>query len=374
VASAASQRSATGPLALVYAALILYASLYPFAGWRWPPGVPVGALLALPWPPWRDAFDVTSNILGYMPLGLLLYVWQVRSERHGVRAGLVAAAIGAAVSFAMEVTQQFLPGRVPSRVDWVLNCTGAALGATVAAALHSLGLLRRWQNIRERWFVADSAGALALLALWPFALLFPTPLPLGLGHVGGPLREALVELLDDVPWAQGVQNLLESPGTTAGPLSPWLEAAVPVLGLLAPCLVAYAVVRPGRRRIYLACGALLLALGTSALSTALSFGPTHAWAWLTPLSLPALVGGTLLAVAGWRMPVRAAALAGLLVMSALLLLVAQAPLDPYFAISLHGWEQGRFIRFHGLAQWIGWLWPFVAMAWLVLRLTRPQPR
>jgi hypothetical protein len=62
------------------------------------------------------------------------------------------------------------------------------------------------------------------------------------------------------------------------------------------------------------------------------------------------------------------------VLSALVLLVAQAPLDPYFAISLYGWEQGRFIRFHGLAQWIGWLWPFVAMAWLVLRLARPPPR
>src|SRR5438093_1233304 len=29
-------RSSTAPLALAYAALILYASLYPFDGWRWP--------------------------------------------------------------------------------------------------------------------------------------------------------------------------------------------------------------------------------------------------------------------------------------------------------------------------------------------------
>ena len=26
--------------------------------------------------------------------------------------------------------------------------------------------------------------------------------------------------------------------------------------------------------------------------------------------------------------------------------------------SLQAWEQGRFIRFHGLAQWVGWLWPY----------------
>ena len=43
-------------------------------------------------------------------------------------------------------------------------------------------------------------------------------------------------------------------------------------------------------------------------------------------------------------------------------LVAQAPSDPYYADSLQQWEQGRFIHFHGLAQWVGWLWPFAAGA------------
>jgi hypothetical protein len=36
--------------------------------------------------------------------------------------------------------------------------------------------------------------------------------------------------------------------------------------------------------------------------------------------------------------------------------------------SLQGWEQGRFVRFHGLAQWVGWLWPYAAMAWLLARM------
>jgi hypothetical protein len=35
----------------------------------------------------------------------------------------------------------------------------------------------------------------------------------------------------------------------------------------------------------------------------------------------------------------------------------QAPASAYFADTLQAWEQGRFIRFHGLAQWLGWLWP-----------------
>ena len=51
-------------------------------------------------------------------------------------------------------------------------------------------------------------------------------------------------------------------------------------------------------------------------------------------------------------------------------LVAQAPSDPYYAESLQQWEQGRFIHFHGLAQWVGWLWPFAAGATLFGRVVR----
>jgi hypothetical protein len=42
-----------------------------------------------------------------------------------------------------------------------------------------------------------------------------------------------------------------------------------------------------------------------------------------------------------------------------------APETPYFAQTLQSWEQGRFIRFHGLAQWLGWLWPY-AVLWVTL--------
>jgi hypothetical protein len=58
-------------------------------------------------------------------------------------------------------------------------------------------------------------------------------------------------------------------------------------------------------------------------------------------------------------------------LAALVAVVAQAPADPYLAQSLQGWEQGRFVRFHGLAQWLGWLWPWLAMAWLLARLGQP---
>ena len=50
-------------------------------------------------------------------------------------------------------------------------------------------------------------------------------------------------------------------------------------------------------------------------------------------------------------------------------LLNQAPSGPYFAETLQIWEQGRFVRFNGLAQWLGWLWPFAALVYVLVRLS-----
>ena len=51
-------------------------------------------------------------------------------------------------------------------------------------------------------------------------------------------------------------------------------------------------------------------------------------------------------------------------------LVNLAPMDVYFDQNLQTWEQGRFIRFHGLAQWLSWLWPYALMVDVMRRLAR----
>ena len=360
-------RSSATLLALAWAVLVLYASLYPFSGWRWPPGQGLWRLLQLPWPPYWDDFDIAANLLGYLPLGVLALI---AARRSGVRTGpsvLLATALPAGLSFATEVAQACLPGRHPSLKDWVLNSGGAAAGVLLGAALHRLRWIERWQSWRERWFVQRSAGALALLTLWPFGLLFPAPVPLGLGQVGPRLRQWLLDGLHDVPWAHDFSLLLAQGATESHPMWPLAEGGATTLGLLAPCLLAFAVVDPGWRRLVLLGAALLLTLLGMTLSTALNFGPHHALAWLTPATLPALLSGS--AIAMLLVPVgrRVAAGLALVVLTGLVMLVAQAPSDPYFAQSLQAWEQGRFVRFHGLSQWIGWLWPYAAMAWLLSR-------
>ncbi len=115
-------------------------------------------------------------------------------------------------------------------------------------------------------------------------------------------------------------------------------------------------------------GAAALGLASTTLSTALNFGPQHALAWLTPATLPAIGAAMVLAALAAGASRRGAAALCLVAATALVVLSAQAPSDPYFADSLQAWEQGRFIRFHGVAQWIGWLWPYALLVHLLRRV------
>ena len=55
-------------------------------------------------------------------------------------------------------------------------------------------------------------------------------------------------------------------------------------------------------------------------------------------------------------------------------LLNQAPESAYFAQTLQAWEQGRFIRFHGLAQWLGWLWPYAALVYVLSLMGAGEPK
>jgi VanZ family protein len=372
--AAERHRSSAWPLAAAMAGLIVYASLYPFSDWSLPPIEISPALLKLPWPRFNDAFDKVSNLLGYLPLGLLLYGAIVRSgfsRWAAAAAGLLAPAV---LSYGMELTQYLLPQRVPSMLDWLLNSAGAAAGVALAATVQSLGLLDRWETARDRWLVRRSGAALALLLLWPFGLLFPAPLPFGLGPPWDRLLDGVQSLIEDVPWLAPLHEsiALRAPVLQVHPASEWLAAT---LGLLAPIVIAFTVARPGWRRPVLAIGAVAMGFAANTLSTALNFGPEHALAWITPAVVPAAVAAPLMSLLLVTAPARMTDAFALVVLSALIALVVQAPADAYFAQSLQDWEQGRFIRFHGLAQWVGWLWPVVAIVWLLVRIGAPmRPR
>ena len=362
----ARHRSSASPLAWLYAALIVYASLYPFTGWR-VPGVSLAHYLTLPLPRWWTWFDLVSNLLGYLPLGALIFGALVRVGTRSWLALTLAFLAGTLLSLTMETLQNFLPHRVASNVDLALNAVGTLVGAALGLWVHRRGGVERWQAARDRWFIDRSAGGLALLLLWPIGLLFPLPVPLGVGQVLARVQEAIASAVQDTPAASWFETWADGELERAA-LSPGDEFALIVLGLLAPCMVAFSVARPGWRRLVLVLGAALFGCLATTLSTALNFGPQHAWAWSTPQALAALAFAMVLAGLISLVPARAAAGLGLMALTALVVFVAQAPSDPFFAESLQGWEQGRFIRFHGAARWVGWLWPYAAIAYLLARL------
>lgn len=367
-----ARKSSASPLAQAYAALIVYASLYPFTGWH-DQGVGPFEFLASPWPRYWTGFDIVANVAGYAPLGFLLALAHLRRGQAGATASIpraisLATAMAALLSLMMEALQSYLPARVASNLDFGLNVAGALAGAAIAGALEHAGAVDHWSRFRVRWFVDDARGALVLLALWPFALLFPAAVPLGLGQVMERLEAAMADWLADTPFLEW----LPVRDVELQPLVPGAEVVCVALGVLAPCLLAYSVMRSRPHRAAMTFVLVALGVGVTALSAALSWGPLHAWAWL---SLPVCVGlaaGLALALALVALPRRGCAalvLAGLVLYLSLL---NQAPASPYFAHLLQAWEQGRFIRFHGLAQWLGWLWPYAALAYVLVRVSRAE--
>ena len=357
------QKTAAWPLAGIYAALIVYASLYPFEQWR-SQGVDWTAFLMAPWPKYWTGFDVLANVVGYAPLGFIGVLALRRSARHWPAVTLTVAA-ASVLSLALETLQLFLPARVPSNVDWGLNTCGTLMGASMAWFLERWGFLDRWSRFRANWFLPDAKGSLVLLALWPLALLFPAPVPLGLGQILERTEDALALWLQDTPWL----DWLPVREVELQPLLPIYEVFCVGMGVLLPCLLAFSLIRQRYQKIVAACFLVISGLAFTALSAALTYGPAHAWGWLSPPVQGGFVLASLLAVPMlWlrEKPLQVLALVGLVLQLSLL---NNASASAYFALTLHNWEQGQFIRFHGLIQWMGWLWPFVLLFYLMRRLS-----
>jgi hypothetical protein len=369
-----THRSAAWPMSWVAIALIIYATLHPWSGWKWPDGL--AFTWVLPRLSFEVANDIVANILGYLPLGLILCLAHLRSGRRPLLSAVLTVLAGSALSYALELLQFSLPGRVPSVADWMLNTVGTAWGALAAVTCQALGLVEGWHRLRGRWFIPQAGHGLALLWIWPIGLLFPPPVPLGEGQLLPHLRIVLMEWTKDTP----VQDWIVPPD----PLTMWasvrsislmeagwmplLEAMTVAAGLLAPMCMACAMARPRVFRVALMSGLVVMAISASTLSTALNFGPTHALTWLT---LPTLIGLSIAVLVGALLVHRSRTLCAVLGVVALLGLIGLihlAPTDPYYAQTLQSWENGRFVRFHGLSRWFGLLWPYVALGWLLARL------
>ena len=348
-------RSSAWTLALLFSVLVLYASLYPFTGWRAQGGLSWEWLLA-PMPRYWTAFDVWANLLGYVPLGFLLATAMLRTGWGGWSWPL-ASLFPVLLSLGIEIAQTLLPVRVPSNLDLALNGAGGMLGASVAWTLSRWGVMQRWSHWRADWFEADAHGGLVLLGLWFPALLYPAPIPFGLGQVWERMESALRMWMAGTPFEPWLPASTEA----LRPLSPLAETLCVAMCLLAPLLLGFSQMRSMTRRLLLVPFLVGLAAVAEGASYALTYGPGHAWSWVNPQVLLGC-GLTVLASLGLAtLPRRLCVVLMLLCLAVSLTLLNRVPETPYFAQSVEIWEQGRFIRFHGLSQWLGWLWPWMAL-------------
>jgi VanZ family protein len=92
---------------VAYLLLIVYASWFPFTGWR-STGLEPWTFLNLAPQRYWTGFDVAVNVIGYVPLGMLI-VPSVYPKIRGAWAVLLTAIVGMLVSGAMEAVQTFLP-------------------------------------------------------------------------------------------------------------------------------------------------------------------------------------------------------------------------------------------------------------------------
>lgn len=163
-----------GLCALVYGAMLIYGTLYPFQGWRMPEGgffqhFLDTQLLNL------SRTDLVLNVLVYMPAGLLLACLLARRLSWTVAIGL-ATLIGMALSLALETTQVFLPARTSALSDLLLNSAGALIGGSAALVVSGKtwwGL--RLHGFRQAFFLPGALVNIGfiVLGLWCLSQLSP---------------------------------------------------------------------------------------------------------------------------------------------------------------------------------------------------------
>ncbi len=333
-------------LALAYTVLVVYASLHPFSDWR-DLGLSPFAFLDAGWPRYWTLFDLSVNVLAYLPLGFL-FALTLRNIPGRLSPVLTAIVLCGLLSFCLESVQSWLPARVPSNIDLASNSAGGALGA----------LLTLWQG--ELFFsrvgalqrhllnpLPHAELGLLVLGLWLLTQLSPETLLFGAGD----LRH-LLGLPAAVPYAAQSFFVIETAITVCNAVA---------IGLLARTLLTERAPPLSVLAMFFA-----LALTVRTLAAAILVTPRDALAWLTPgAGLGLLMGGTILSLTLLLPPLSRLALAGLSLMAGTVL-VNLAPPNPYSAAALATWQQGHFLNFNGLTRLTASVWPFLALPYLSL--------
>lgn len=344
-----------------YTFLIVYASLYPFSGWR-DLGVSPWGFLSAPLPYYWTKFDALTNVAGYLPFGVLA-VLALYPRVRGLAAVVLAILAGALLSGAMEVIQTFLPSRVPSNLDLFTNLAGTVCGAPMGWWLARPLLQESWLlRLRDAWFTPAASRGMIVMGLWPLAQIYPQTYLLGHGQFLPILSGWLSTLLEQPIDLSGL--LIRAEELSAQQY--WLaETIITACGMTGALLTGACLLRAQAPRLRLMLCLLLAALAIKSLACAVIFDPHSAFDWLTPGAQGGLLFGAMMLAGLVSAPPRAQRRVAAISLLLSLIVVNAVPDNPYFAATMQTWTQGKFLNFSGAAQFLALAWSGIAL-WFLL--------
>jgi len=329
-----------------YAMLIIYASLSPFAGWQ-EQGLEFWAVLASPLKLTYTGFDALSNLLAYLPVGLLLAL-TLRTYFDNRGSVILATLLAMALSTLLEYLQMYLPSRTSSNADILSNSAGALCGALLAVSI----VQRAWFVRITEWrigFFQQGPGVdfgLALVLLWMFAQINPSLPMLGSVFITEPVSRMYTAMPEE-------------------PFNIWESLAVALNLLMLGALQLMLL----RKRRHVVAGIVLLLCVVALAKFIAAAVLLKSWAlllWLNGEAMLGIVIGLLLMVAfGWLSRLWLFWLTALSALSYLVLV--HWVLDSGTvsgAMRLYYWSYGHLRNYNGLSQTVSSFFPLLLGGYL----------
>lgn len=341
---------------LLALAVVVYASLYPFEGWR--EETPVLAQWVLsPWPRYWTASDLWVNWLGYVPLGAVLALWLCRRRAQWWRV-VLATLLASLVSLGMESAQSWMVHRVASNLDWAFNTLGAASGAVAMRIFLRSAVLRSWGAWRQRHLSRGAGLMLLVLLLWLLLQAGPVLLPFAVGR--------LPPVLWDAWWAAWARWMPAFEPLVWADVSWWWQVFSLAGLLVMPAGLLRFTWRDPWARLAVAWSFLALAMLVPTLVHAWAYGWSHAGDWLLPAVAWSVLVAALVVPLLMCLPARWVMWLLCMTLGLQWLGVNALAETSYWALHWQAFTQGQFVRWYGLLTWVAVLWPLLAVA-LMLR-------
>lgn len=334
---------------VLYSALVVGVSLYPFQNWRIPPD-DFAEFLFYEWPRYFTSFDISINILAYIPLGIATAL--ISRQRLPLGLWLISPlVVGFSFSLLMELIQQYLPERIPSKLDLSCNTLGSVLGGFFILLLQQQGWWRRLHLWRDFWFYNGTLAdfGFAVVGLWFFSQMDPA-----------------IPLFGVVVRPQGLPQPFISPIQDPALFLILLESIGAFLHLVGVGWLVATVPRRSRHGLPLILIFIGLALFIKLLFAGMLLIPNAFFEWVNPAVGGGWIAGLVLFYLLrnlkriWQTLLAMLALTGSIVVGFLWPLHA----NPMGDLELFKWSFGQLGHFKGLVSLVSVAWPYLALIYL----------